>query len=209
MLRRVELYRGQEVFETRIGGVVRNLPVIRIDRDIWIASDANLILGDTDFIYQVAGLMAEKLSPLNPEVILTPEAKAIAFAYQVARNLGHSRMVVGRKSVKSYMTDYLLEKVKSITTREQQIIVLTKEDAEHLSGKSVCLLDDVVSTGGTVGALERLVRKAGGKVACIASIWVEGPWFTGDLIRLGELPVFVSESKLRELEASLAAGQTL
>ncbi len=56
-----------------------------------------------------------------------------------------------------------------------------------MRGRKVCILDDVVSIGGTITTLERLVKKAGGEVICNAAIWVEGPWYTGDLIYLDEL----------------------
>jgi len=203
MLRRVELYTGQEYYRTWIGGVFRDLPLIQVDEGLWIASNGGVILGDIEFISCAAEALAERLEPLNPELIVTPEAKAIALAYEVAKNLGHRRMIVARKSVKAYMKDCLIEAVKSITTRGRQVIVLTRDDAELVKGRRICLLDDVVSTGGTINALEKLVERAGGDVACRAAIWIEGPWYRGDLIYLGELPIFVTEWRLRSLEESL------
>lgn len=190
---RILEYAGREKYTIKIGGLVRELPLVQVSSDVWIASNADLILGDIEFIQTAADLLCEKVKPFNPDIIVTPEAKAIAFAYEVAKKMRHKNMVIARKSVKAYMTDYLLEECSSITTKGRQILLLVREDALKLRGKKVCILDDVVSTGGTITALERLVRKAGGEVVCRAAIWIEGPWYTGDLIYLDELPIFVKK----------------
>lgn len=200
MAERIELYSGQKYHRVEIGGVTRELPLVQVDDGLWIASNAGIILGDIEFINAAARAMAEKLKPHGPEMIVTPEAKAIAFSYEVAKSLGHRRLIIGRKSIKAYMENYLVEEVRSITTRERQTIVLTSEDAERIAGRRICVLDDVVSTGGTITALERLVKKAGGRIACKAAIWIEGPWYREELIHLGELPVFVAKDKIKIFE---------
>lgn len=205
MSARIEKYRGQQRYRVEIGEVVRELPVVNIDEGIWIASDAEVILGDVEFICGVARMLADKIKPFSPEIIVTPEAKSIALAYEAAKSLGHRRFIVGRKSVKAYMSAPLIEEVRSITTREKQVLVLTREDAEMIRNRRVCILDDVVSTGGTINALERLVKRAGGTVTCKAAIWVEGPWYSGDdLIYLSELPIFIDEKKARDLAVNPA-----
>ncbi|MCX8187958.1 MAG: phosphoribosyltransferase family protein [Nitrososphaeria archaeon] len=204
MLARVEIYQGQQKYRIKIGDVVRELPLVKVDEGIWIASDAEIILGDIEFISEAAEMIAEKVKPFNPELIVTPEAKAIGLAYETAKLLGHKRLIIGRKSIKAYMSNPLVEEVKSITTREKQLIVLTREDAEKIGSKRVCLLDDVVSTGGTITSLERLVRRIGGEIVCKAAIWVEGPWYgRGDLTYLSELPIFVDEWRLKEFATRL------
>jgi len=200
MADRIELYSGQKYYRVEIDGVTRELPLVQVDDGLWIASNAGIILGDIEFICAAARAMTERLKPLGPEIIVTPESKAIAFSYEVAKSLGHRRLIIGRKSVKAYMKDYLVEEVKSITTRERQTLVLTSEDIEIIAGRKICVLDDVVSTGGTIKALERLVKKAGGRIACKAAIWLEGPWYREELIHLGELPVFVAKDKSKILE---------
>ncbi|MEM1583344.1 MAG: phosphoribosyltransferase family protein [Nitrososphaerota archaeon] len=192
---RVLEYKGQEKHIIQLGGLVRELPIIQVSNDIWIASNADLILGDIEFIQTAADLLSEKIKKYAPEIIVTPEAKAIAFAYEVAKKLGHKKLVIARKSVKAYMRDYLLEECSSITTKGRQVLLFVKEDVEKISNKKVCILDDVVSTGGTITALEKLVRKAGGEVICKATIWIEGPWYTGELVYLDELPVFVKQQE--------------
>jgi adenine phosphoribosyltransferase len=191
MSKRVSEYRGQKSYTIDIGGVVRELPLVKVSEDLWIASNADLILGDIEFIQAAAELMLDKVRRYDPEILVTPEAKAIAFAYELAKKLGHKRLVIARKSLKAYMTDYLIEECSSITTKAEQVLILVKEDVDRIRGKRVCLIDDVVSTGGTITALERLVERAGGIVVCRAAIWIEGPWYEGDLIYLDELPVFM------------------
>ncbi|MCL7389178.1 MAG: phosphoribosyltransferase [Thaumarchaeota archaeon] len=190
---RVLEYVGQEKYIIKIGGLVRELPVIQVSNDIWIASNADLILGDIEFIQTVADLLSDRIKVFNPEIIVTPEAKAIAFAYEVAKKIGHKKIVIARKSVKAYMRDYLLEECSSITTKGSQVLIFVKEDVERVRNRRVCIIDDVVSTGGTITALERLVKKSGGEVVCKAAIWIEGPWYTGELLYLDELPVFMKK----------------
>lgn len=203
MLKRVMLYNGESTYRVKIGDIVRELPIVQVDDGLWIASDADLVLGDIEFILHTAELISRKVEHLDPEVVVAPEAKALLLTFQVAKNLGHNRMVIARKSVKAYMSDYLITEVKSITTSKKQTLVLTRGDAEYLKGKRVCILDDVISTGGTLKALESVTDKAGGRIVCKASIWIEGPWYEDDITFLGELPIFVSEEKFRELEATL------
>ncbi|MGB9622807.1 MAG: phosphoribosyltransferase family protein [Candidatus Methanodesulfokora sp.] len=191
MVARVIEYKGQKRYIVNIGGIVRELPVTRVSENIWIASNSELILGDIEFIQAAARLMYDKVKPYNPEILVTPEAKAIAFAYELAKKLGHKRLIVARKSVKAYMTDYLMEECSSITTKAAQVLILVKEDIEKIRGRRVCIVDDVVSTGGTMRALEKLIEKAGGIVVCRAAIWIEGPWYKDDLVYLDELPVFM------------------
>ena len=186
-------YRGQKTYRISILGLTRDLPVVRVGESVWIASNAELVLGDVEFIERVGGELARRVKPYRPDIILTPEAKSIAIAYEVSRRLGHERFVIARKSVKAYMRSYVCEDVKSITTRERQRLVLDDRAVEQLRGRRVCLLDDVVSTGGTMEAMKRLVSKVGGEAVCEAVVWREGPWYRSErLIYLSTLPVFVS-----------------
>jgi len=190
----VRPYSGQKRYPVRLAGVRRSLPVVQIDPHTWIASDAELILGDVEFLSTAEELLAEKIRPMGVEAVLTAEAKSIALAYELTRRLGCDRFVVARKSLKSYMGDHTSERVKSITTKAEQELLLTREELVWLSGRRVCLLDDVVSTGGTLNALAVLAGRAGARVACKAAIWKEGPWYGGgDLVCIGTLPIFVSD----------------
>ena len=196
----VILYRGQKSYRVDVLGLTRELPVVNVAEGVWIASNAELVLGDVEFIERVGEKLAERVRPFNPEVILTPEAKSIAIAYEVSKRLGHRKFVIARKSVKAYMKSYVCEDVKSITTKETQKLVLDDRSIEYIQGKRVCLLDDVVSTGGTMEAMKRLVSKVGGEAVCEAVVWKEGPWYKSEsLIYLSTLPVFVSEEKFRQM----------
>lgn len=186
-------YSGQKSYTVRLGNIVRELPIVRVSEEVWIASDGEVILGDVEFIEAAARMLADRVREYDPQVVLTAEAKALALAYEVAKQLGHREMIVARKSIKAYMTDYLVEECTSITTKEKQILVLTRESVEKLFGKRVCILDDVVSTGGTINALERLAKRAGGIVVCRAAIWLEGQWYSGELLYLDRLPVFCQD----------------
>lgn len=192
-------YIGQSYYEIEIEGLKRRLPIVEVSPGTFIASDAELILGDVEFIEKAAKALANKIRHFSPNVIVTPEAKAIALAYEVSRNLGHKKFVVARKSLKAYMKKYLVESVKSITTAEKQEIILADDDIELIKGRRVCILDDVVSTGGTIKALEKLVQRAEGEIVCKAAIWKEGSWYKDeDLIFLSKLPVFVVSEKLNQ-----------
>ncbi|MFB6490604.1 MAG: phosphoribosyltransferase family protein [Thermoproteus sp. AZ2] len=199
-MRRVAEYRGEATYAVRVAGVERKLPIIPLGPveilgevlEAYIASDHELILGDVEFLAAAARGLAELIRPYRPEVLLAPEAKSIALAYGVARELGLPRFVVARKSVKAYMGGHIAVEVNAITTKEKQRLVLDRDSADYLRGRRVCLIDDVVSTGSTMRALEELAKAAGAQVACRAAIWVEGPWVEDDeVLRLGELPIFV------------------
>jgi adenine phosphoribosyltransferase len=191
----VRWYAGETFYRAVLSGLERDLPLVEIEAGMWIASDAELILGDVEFISRGALLLSEKVKHFGPEIVLTAEAKSIALAYELSRLLGHDRFVVARKTLKAYMGDHLSQEVRSITTRSVQRLLLTKEEIGYISGKRVCLLDDVVSTGATFKALEAIARKADAETVCRAAIWKEGPWYDEtDLVYLDLLPVFVSDS---------------
>ena len=80
-----------------VGGLKRSLPVIQVERGVWIASDADLILGDTVFIRRCAELLANRLKRFPFDMVLTAEAKAIPLAFAVSSLLGTDRLLVARK----------------------------------------------------------------------------------------------------------------
>jgi adenine phosphoribosyltransferase len=185
-------YDGQKYHKIELFGLVRHLPIINVREGLWIASNADLILGDIEFISKASKAIVEKLDSLSIDVIVSPEAKSIALAFNVGRLLGLNRIVIARKSIKSYMHDYVVENLSSITTKEEQVLILTRRDIEFLRDKSVCILDDVVSTGGTITALENLISRSGPKKIYKVVIWKEGPWYKSkDLIYFDILPIYV------------------
>jgi adenine phosphoribosyltransferase len=96
---------------------------------------------------------------------------------------------------------YIDVTVKSITTARSQKLILECDEAKKMKDKKIAIVDDVVSTGGTLSGLEELVREADGIVSCKVSVWKEGPWYRNDdLIYLSILPVFVTEKRFKEME---------
>jgi len=188
----VRPYLGEDHLDVVVGNLKRRLPVVKVEKGVWIASDANLILGDGVFIQRCAELLASRLKRVPIDAVLTAEAKAIPLAFAVSSLLGKERFLVARKSVKKYMGEFVEEEVRSITTEGRQKLVLPSEDAVFARGKRICIIDDVVSTGATLDALARLARKAGGRVVSKCVIWKEGAWYRSrSLVYIGTLPVFL------------------
>lgn len=201
----VKVYTGQASHIVNICGLVRELPIQRIDDELWIASNHKLVLGrDTEFTQKVGAELASRIREYKPEHLFTAETKSLPLVYETSTQLGLKEMLVARKSAKAYMENYIAVEVKSITTKEKQKLVFeydkTGKDLERLRGKRIGIVDDVVTTYGTMEALERLVLKFGGEVVCKAAVWLEGPWYNGeDLIYLDTLPIFVAGKKYDEL----------
>ena len=170
-----------------VAGVKRCLPYVDINDELAFASF--VVISDTELVSAAAPLLAEKIG--NVDMIVTAEAKGIALAYEISRLLGLKEFIVARKSEKSYMKDTLEVSVKSITTTSKQHLYLDGSDREKINGKKVCLLDDVVSTGDSLKAMEQLVIKAGAEVVKKAAILAEGEAAKrDDLIYLEVLPLF-------------------
>jgi adenine phosphoribosyltransferase len=135
---------------------------------------------------------AEELIKKCPEcdIILTAESKGIPLAYEMARQLGKS-YVVARKSVKLYMKNPISVTVKSITTAAEQTLFLSAEKAELIRGKKILVVDDVISTGESLKALEKLIEAAGGVIGCRAAVLAEGDAADrDDIVYLEKLPLF-------------------
>ena len=176
-----------KTYTLNVAGLTRELPIIKLSYDLSIASF--VILGDTEIVRKTAPIIAKKL----PEVdfIVTAEAKGIPLAYEISRVLNLNEYVVARKSVKAYMEESIEVEVNSITTTNSQKLYLNNQDAKKIKGKRVALVDDVISTGQSLKALERLVEKAGGKVLAKAAILAEGDAKDRkDIIFLEALPTF-------------------
>ena len=176
-----------KTYTLNVAGLARELPIIKLSYDLSIASF--VILGDTEIVRKTAPIIAKKL----PEVdfIVTAEAKGIPLAYEISRVLNLNEYVVARKSVKAYMEEPIEVEVNSITTTNSQKLYLNNQDAKKIKGKRIALVDDVISTGQSLKALERLVEKAGGKVLAKAAILAEGDAKDRkDIVFLEALPTF-------------------
>ena len=179
-----------DCYELNVAGVTRQLPIIQIAPDLAIASF--VILGDCELVTAAAPLLAQKLPKVD--YLVTAEAKGIPLVHEVSRLLGLPYYIVARKSVKPYMAEPLVDEVVSITTQKAQTLCLDGKDALLLKGKKVAvvdIVDDVISTGESLSAIERLLEKAGAEIVAKAAILAEGEAAgRGDIIFLEELPLF-------------------
>lgn len=174
-------------YEIKVANLTRKLPIVKVSDDLAIASF--VILGDTKLICSAAKELVEKMPDVD--LLVTAEAKGIPLAFEMSRLLNMKKYVVARKSIKAYMTDPLINEVKSITTNESQILCFDNNDSLSIKGKRVAIIDDVISTGQSLKAIEDLVERAGGIVTVKAAILAEGlASDRRDIIFLEKLPLF-------------------
>ena len=175
------------VHHMTIAGLERDLPICKVTDSLYIAGF--VIFGDQELTVACA----RELLKVAPEYdyIITAEAKGIPLAHEMARQTGASKYFLARKGPKLYMSGVFEVAVKSITTAKEQRLYLDTADAEMMKGKRILVVDDVISTGESLLALEALVEKAGGIVAGRMAILAEGDAQNReDLIYLEKLPLF-------------------
>ena len=182
-------------YEMDIAGLKRDLPICKVNDDLYIG--AFVIFGDVELTVHCAA----ELLRLAPEYdyLIAPEAKAIPLLYEMARQSGAEKYFLARKKAKAYMQGVFEVKVNSITTAGEQTLVIDTEDAKQIRGKKMLILDDVISTGESLHAMEVLVEKAGGIVAGRMAILAEGDaQKRDDIITLAPLPVFNPDGTVKE-----------
>lgn len=176
-----------ETYKMTIAGLERELVICPLNEKSSIA--AFIMFSDVELTVACAEQLLKKC-PNDFDVILTAESKGIPLAYEMARQSGKP-YVVARKSVKLYMTDPITVTVRSITTAQEQKLYLSSEKAEMISGKRVLLVDDVISTGESLTALEQLTASANGVISGKAAVLAEGDAADrDDIIYLEKLPLF-------------------
>ena len=174
-------------YTMNIAGLQRNLPICRVTDDLYIAGF--VIFGDQELTVACAKALLEKAPQYD--YIITAEAKGIPLAHEMARQTGAKKYFLARKAPKLYMSGVFEATVKSITTAKEQTLYLDTADAALMKGKKILLMDDVISTGESLHALEALVEKAGGIIAGRMAILAEGEaQERPDLIYLEKLPLF-------------------
>ena len=175
-----------KTYTLKVAGLERQLPILPVNESLSIA--AFVMFSDVELTVACAGELLKKVGDFD--VVLTAESKGIPLAYEMARQSGKN-YVVARKSVKLYMTDPVEVEVKSITTANVQKLCLAAEKAEMLRGRKVLIVDDVISTGESLKALEKLTQAAGGDIAAEAAVLAEGDAADrDDIIFLEKLPLF-------------------
>ena len=170
-----------------IAGLERHLPICKVTDELYIAGF--VIFGDQELTVACARDLL-KIAP-EYDYIITAEAKGIPLAHEMARQADNAKYILARKGPKLYMRDVFGVDVKSITTAKEQHLYLDGADAEMMKGKRILIVDDVISTGESLTALEALVEKAGGVVCGRMAILAEGDaQDREDLIYLEKLPLF-------------------
>jgi len=177
---------SNKTYTLEVAGLRRELTLCPVSESLDIA--AFIMFSDVELTMACAGELL-KLAPEH-DVLITAESKGIPLTYEMSRQSG-KRYFLARKSKKLYMKKAVKVDVKSITTDKLQELYLDIDDMEYLKGKRVLIVDDVVSTGESMAALETLVKKAGGEIAGRAAVLAEGDTAKrGDLIFLAPLPLF-------------------
>ena len=177
-----------------IAGLERRLPICRVSDDLYIG--AFVIFGDVELTCACAKALLERAPAYD--YMITAEAKGIPLVYEMARQSGQNKYFLARKGPKLYMRDILDVSVRSITTAKEQHLYLEGEDAAMMKGRRILVVDDVISTGESLTAIERLVEAAGGIVAGRMAILAEGDaQDRDDIIYLEKLPTFHADGTVR------------
>ena len=174
-------------YRMKVAGLERDLPICKVTDSLYIAGF--VIFGDQELTVACA----RELLARAPEYdyIITAEAKGIPLAHEMARQTGAAKYILARKAPKLYMTDVFSSTVRSITTAKEQTLYLDGADAQLMKGKKILIVDDVISTGESLKALEVLVEKAGGQICGRMAILAEGDaQERPDLIYQEKLPLF-------------------
>ncbi len=175
-----------EYYKMKIAGLERNLEKFPVSDKLDIA--AFIIFGDVELTIRGCEELLKKAPDFD--VILTPEAKSIPMAYEMARQSGKP-YIIARKGVKVYMRNPLEVSVTSITTQKEQKLYLGETEVNQIKGKRVLIIDDVVSTGESLSAVRELIAKAGGIEAAACAFLAEGDAADrDDIIFLEKLPLF-------------------
>ena len=174
-------------YEMTIAGLKKKLPICPVNDELYIAGF--VILGDALLTEACARELIKKAP--EHDYIITAEAKGIPLAHEMARQLGQRVHFVARKGLKLYMHNPIEYSVRSISTDKQQTLYLDGDDAALIKGKRILIVDDVISTGESLNAVEQLVMAAGGKVVGKMCILAEGDaQKRDDIIYLEPLPLF-------------------
>ena len=176
-----------KTYTLNVAGLTRELTICKVNDHMDIA--AFIMLGDAELTVAAAAELLKKCPDFD--ILLTAEAKSIPLIHEMARQSGAREYFVARKGLKVYMPHPLHVTVRSITTQHDQDLYLSGEEADKIRGKRVLIVDDVISTGESLRAMEELVEKAGGTVAGRMAVLAEGDAQNRkDIVYLGKLPVF-------------------
>jgi len=177
----------RDTYTVEVAGLTRHFPLFEVAPGVRIAIFN--MLGDTFVVKAAAAALAERLKDIPAEVLVTAEAKSIPLIYEMSALMGLPYVVL-RKTYKSYMGDAISAETHSITTGNSQTLYLDEKDRELIAGKKVILVDDVVSTGSTLQAMQEVIGRAEGDISKVAAIFTEGDADWSHVIALENLPIF-------------------
>jgi len=180
---------NRETYQVEVAGLTRHFPLFEVAPGVRIAIFN--MLGDTYVVKAAAAALAEKLKHVDASVLVTAEAKSIPLIYEMSALMGMPYVVL-RKSYKPYMGNAIQAETVSITTGKPQTLYLDEKDHNLIHGRSVIIVDDVVSTGSTLEGMKKVVQAANATVATVAAVFTEGDADWSDIVALGNLPVFTS-----------------
>lgn len=175
--------------------MTRDLPVVEIAPGTSVALFN--MLGDTEVTEAAGKALAARL-PADVEVLITPEVKALSLAHVISRETGKPYIVI-RKTQKPYMVDPVVREVVSITTGKPQLLVLDGFDVPKVRGHKVAIVDDVVSSGGTLHSLEQIIGEVGGQLTAVLAVFTEGAE-REEVIALGHLPLFKADAQSQQAD---------
>ena len=183
------------VYRLKVAGLERDLPICKVTDDLYIAGF--VVFGDQELTVACAAELLKKAPEYD--YLITAEAKGIPLAHEMARQTGAQKYFLARKNPKLYMTCVFESSVRSITTAAEQTLYLDVADAQLMQGKRILIVDDVISTGESLRALEALVEKAGGIIVGRMAVLAEGDaQDRQDIIYLEKLPLFHPDGTIME-----------
>ena len=184
-------------YSMEVAGLKRELPICKVTDDLYIG--AFICFGDAELTVACAREMLKLVSADSYDYLFTAEAKSIPLIHEMARQSGAEKYFIARKGAKAYMPDPICVEDQSITTAGMQKLYLGRDDAELICGKRILLIDDVISTGGSLMAMEALVEQAGGQVAGKIAVLAEGDAKDREDIKfLAPLPLFNADGSMKE-----------
>ncbi len=177
----------KEFYELDVAGLKRNLPLCKINDDLYIG--AFVMFSDVELTVHCA----KELLKLAPEhdIMITAESKGIPLIHEMARQSGSNDYIVARKGPKLYMKNVIFTDVNSITTENKQLLCIGSREAELMKDRRVLIIDDVISTGESLFAIETLVNQVGGNIVGRMAVLAEGDAAKRkDITCLAPLPLF-------------------
>lgn len=184
----------KKTYPITIAGLKRELPLCNVADDLYIG--AFIMFGDVEITKACATELLKKAPQYD--IMLTAECKSIPLIYEMARQSGADNYIIARKSPKLYMNNIVTTEVDSITTDHIQTLCIGDSEVDAMKGKKVLIVDDVISTGGSLKSLEILAEKAGADIVGKMAVLAEGDAINRkDITFLEPLPLFNADGSIK------------